>query len=130
MQERDPTRVPVIIERSSERGATALPLPTEFMFMMPKELTISDLLNTFRESLVLSCAGRGDAAAALSVGEQTMHMLVGGQCVWSCVSIGEAFEQYKASDGFLYTTYTPKKTIWQRLHLLHRPLVHLLLTVF
>ena len=84
-----PDRVPVVCERFGDD----IPLLDKNKYLVPKELTVSQFHYVIRKRLSL----RPD---------QTIFFYVKENIPTATAIVGDIYEQYKDSDGFLYFVYT------------------------
>ncbi|KAM5237698.1 microtubule-associated protein 1 light chain 3 gamma [Ctenodactylus gundi] len=96
IQAKFPNKIPVIVERYPRDQF--LPLLDKTKFLVPQELTMTQLHSVIRSRLIL---GATDA----------FYLLVNNKSLVSTgVTMAEIYRDHKDKDGFLYVTYTSQET--------------------
>lgn len=92
---RYPNRIPVICEKS--KNQLSLPVLNKVKYLVPADLTIGQLICVIRNRMKLSS-------------EVAIFLTIDGYIPPSISLIGELYENYKHSDGFLYVEYSAENT--------------------
>ena len=90
-----PDKLPVIIERAT--GKTEVPPIDKKKFLLPTQLTISQLIFIIRKRLVLSS-------------DKALFLFVNNSIPTATSYISEVYQQHADRDGFLYMTYCGEST--------------------
>uniref|UniRef100_A0A0N8EUL3 Microtubule-associated proteins 1A/1B light chain 3C n=2 Tax=Heterocephalus glaber TaxID=10181 RepID=A0A0N8EUL3_HETGA len=96
IQAKFPNKIPMILERNPHEQS--LPLLDKTKFLVPQELTVSQLLDVIRSRMAL----RATEAFYLLVNNKTL--------VSTSVTMAEVYRDYKDEDGFVYVTYASQET--------------------
>ena len=93
IRNRYPDRLPCIVERATNRGASNVPLLDKVKFLVPSDLTVGQLAYVLRRRLTLA----SDVA---------LFLYVGNTLPSSTMLMREVYAAYRDADGFLYLTYS------------------------
>jgi len=96
IREKFPSKVPIIVERYKKEED--LPRIDKFKFLVPKDLTFSQLSNIIRVRLRI----RQNQAFFLFVSNGDIPSLSS--------TVTEVYSRYKDKDGFLYVTYSSQES--------------------
>lgn len=91
-----PDRIPIICERSLN-ASNDCPYIDRKKYLVPKELTLGQLLYVIRKRLKISS-------------EKTIFLIINNNILSSTLILGYIYHMYKDPDGFLYVTYTYENT--------------------
>jgi GABA(A) receptor-associated protein len=91
LHERFPDRVPVICESAGGRGSTT-PTLDKNRFLVPQDLTVSQLVYVLRKRLCLPA-------------DQALFLYCGGTLPPTTLLVRELYSAWRDPDGFLYIQY-------------------------
>ncbi|XP_065903191.1 microtubule-associated proteins 1A/1B light chain 3B-like [Dysidea avara] len=95
IRKKHPNKIPIVVERSTNEKN--LPELDKSKFLVPEELSMSQLVNIIRMRLQL----RESQAFYLIIGKKTM--------VSNSLTLGEIYHSEKDTDGFIYMTYASQE---------------------
>lgn len=90
-----PDRIPVIVERNT--NCTTVPVVDKNKYLVPSDLTIGQFVYVVRRRIKLSP-------------EQAIFVFVGNHLPPTASPMSSIYDSHKASDGFLYITYSGENT--------------------
>jgi len=88
-----PDRVPIICEKSKKNNNHNLPIINKNKYLVPLDLTMGQFMYVIRQRMKLNS-------------EEGIFLFVGNNIVSSSSIIGNIYQTYKDSDGFLYIQYS------------------------
>jgi GABA(A) receptor-associated protein len=88
-----PDRVPIICEKSKKNNNNLLPVINKNKYLVPIDLTMGQFMYVIRQRMKLNS-------------EEGIFLFVGNNIVSSSSIIGNIYQTYKDSDGFLYIQYS------------------------
>lgn len=90
-----PDKIPVIIQKSSMDKS--LPVIDRNKYLIPRELLVGQLVHIVKKRIHITA-------------EQAIFLFCNNNIITSGTTIGELYNNYKDSDGFLYIDYTSENT--------------------
>ena len=97
MLDKYPDRIPIIIEKLTNKNDTIIPDIDKNKYLVPKDLTIWQLIYVIRRRLKLSP-------------EKAIFIFCQGNILRSDMHISHAYDNHKDKDGFLYILYSGEST--------------------
>ena len=92
-----PDRIPIIIEKLVNKNDTVIPTIDKNKYLVPKDLTIGQLIYVIRKRLKLTA-------------EKAIFVFCSGNILRSDALISQEYDKYKDKDGFLYILYSGEST--------------------
>eukprot|EP00928_Gymnodinium_smaydae_P037101 TRINITY_DN25810_c0_g4_i2.p1 TRINITY_DN25810_c0_g4~~TRINITY_DN25810_c0_g4_i2.p1 ORF type:complete len:124 (-),score=30.70 TRINITY_DN25810_c0_g4_i2:135-506(-) len=96
-----PDRIPVICERGPRSD---LPEIEKRKFLVPGTMLCGEFKYIIHKHI-------NQTASVAIASDQTIYLFVAGTSPKTGALMSEIYEQYKASDGFLYITYSAENTL-------------------
>lgn len=93
IRERFPDRLPVIVERATNRGAAAVPELDKSKFLVPVDLTVGQFVYVLRRRLSLPA-------------DQALFLFVHSTLPPSTALMRDVYAAHRDADGFLYVSYS------------------------
>jgi GABA(A) receptor-associated protein len=90
-----PDRLPIIVARA--KTCHDVPMINKKKYLVPNCLTVGQFLYVIRRKIILPS-------------EKALFLFINGVLPPTAKSLGEIYDEYKDSDGFLYVTYDGENT--------------------
>lgn len=92
-----PNRIPLIIEKLSNRNDTIIPNIDKNKYLVPEDLTVGQLMYVIRKRIKMTP-------------EKAIFIFCNDKLLNSSLNIREIYNQNKDKDGFLYIIYSGEST--------------------
>lgn len=97
MLDKYPDRIPIIIEKLINKNDTIIPEIDKNKYLVPKDLTIGQLIYVIRRRLKLTA-------------DKAIFVFCSTNLLRADEQIHMAYDKYKDKDGFLYISYSGEST--------------------